>query len=88
MRHGDEHSVEATHEHVEKKQHEIAVVKVTHAVVHPRAVMVHLRESASIGVRVGVRVAKTAHSIPYSNAVLVKFSYYFMPSILVSHLIC
>ena len=39
---GDQHGVDASYEHVQQKQHEVPVVQVAHAVVHPWAVVVHL----------------------------------------------
>lgn len=42
LRRRDENRVGTADEHVHEEQHEIPVVEVAHAVVHPRAVMVHL----------------------------------------------
>lgn len=51
LRSSDKHSVAAANEHVHEEQHEVSVVEVANAVVHPRAVVVHLIRPAIPAIR-------------------------------------
>jgi len=59
LRQRHQNRVDAADEHVHEKEHEVPVVEVAHAVIHPRAVVVHLLFPSHSIIRSFDRSAKT-----------------------------